>query len=168
MGALLLAASQVQACTQEEAIEMMRALGQASTENLAGTPAQMQIAARMGPEVSSVGALLAESRFSDACARYVAVADKYRIDLDAYRAKLAPLQNDIPGECDVVEAGQRYNDAHRAFRESVDLSQYSTIEQHKRQRAFSDSLKKAVVYIQTEPQRACTMVDSTLKEFGAS
>ena len=154
------------ACTQEEAITTMRAVSQAKTERLRGTPAQQQQAAQMAVQIASVGRLLAEARFADACAQYASIAKSFGVDLDAYKSQLAPLAGAAPGQCDTVTATRRVNDSYRRFKESVDTSGMQPRERQVLHQRFSRSIDEATKYVQTNPSRACDIVDEVLGEYG--
>ena len=144
----------------------MRALAQAQTEKLRGTPAQQQVGARMAVQVSSVGRTLAEGDFERACAKYAGIAREFGVDLDAYKAKLAPIAGSPEGGCDTLAAGRRVNEAYSRFNSSVDTSGMTALEQHALNQRFTQSLDEATKYVQTEPARACAIVDDVLKQFG--
>ncbi|MEM9257480.1 MAG: hypothetical protein AAGA91_18720 [Pseudomonadota bacterium] len=149
-----------------EAITQMRALSQAVSERLRGNPTQQQQAARMAQDATSVGRTLAEGDYPKACASYAAIAQQYGVDLDAYAASLAPLQGNAGGGCDVTQASRRITDAYQLFNASVDTSGLSTPQIQTLHKEFSASIGKATLQVQTDPERACQMVDDTLTEFG--
>lgn len=82
------------ACTQEEALNKMMAIGRAQTRliNQPDDASQMRVV-KLATEVASVGQVLADKKYDEACRRYDEIAAKFDIDLKAESTGMVTIQD---------------------------------------------------------------------------
>lgn len=166
---IIFADSAFSECSQEQAIQKMRALSQARVEKSQAFPKEQQKYAIMAGETAGVGQLLASQNYSEACERYEAIARKYQVDLAAYEKSLAPLNSASQpvqqGGCDVVAASKKVNGIYQLLTQKLAGQNLTDQEKHRVTADISAEIDKVNPLIQTRPQEACAAADKIIANF---
>jgi hypothetical protein len=87
----------VYACTQDQAFNKMMMLGRAQQQIMSGAKGNQELlrqSAQLAMEISNVGKVLGEKKYTEACKYYDEIALKYKIDFKQY-SKDTLLMKDI-------------------------------------------------------------------------
>lgn len=156
-------------CTQAQAYNKMLALGRAQARIMAANPSGGQtIGARISIEVSRVGQVLADKKFSEACAKYDEIAGRYDLDLKKESnglityEELAKDGGKRGGICSQADASKKVIDLNRQVSEKVSRgeSKQDAFQQ------FNEDAGRLSELLYTDPSKMCASLDGLKGKYG--